>query len=1041
MTTLTAGAGASAGAPINTSGSHLLTLFTGSTAYGTATDRSFTLQTAGGLLVSFNGSNFASFETTGLPATGLIESVSIRNGSAVEIAALTHLLVSISNLRQAVINADASALNYMFFAGHDTLGGSDFADTLVARNGNDTVNAGAGDDRVQGDDGDDTLNGDAGNDSVDGGRGRDFITGGLGDDTLEGGEGDDVLTGGDGNDSIAGGTGADLLNGDDGVDTLHGGDAGDFLVGGAGNDVLNGDGGDDLFRDDAGDDTIHGGTGNDRVLAGEGDDTLDGGAGSDTLSFADATSAVVASLAAGTATAAGYGTDTFTGIESLIGGSGDDVLTGSDGAPPPVLPNLFKPATLNNSYYNRLSLDGSFDIEADAHIQNSTVTPHATVYARASSPWYFAEYYSFTTTMAHAAVTIDIDATDAGFDSALTLYRAEANGNLSWLGIQSNDSPALDPGSNSTRDAWISTTLGAPGTYVAVVSANTYAGFYANYTLHVSVEGAIASAVLDGGAGNDTLAGGAGWETLIGGTGADHVDGGDGNDLVIVNPGDLDVGETLAGGAGIDVLRLAGTGAGSSVDLSGHGVGGFEVLDLDLASLTLSAAQVASLAPDLAIVDRHTGEAVTLRITGAAASIDLSGWTLSGWEAWRDTIVIEGSPTATAYVGSGAYEQVSYAGASAGITASLSSGVENTGDAAGDTYVAIDQITGTAHGDALLGHAGVNALYGGAGNDLLYGLDGDDNLQGGDGDDLIEGGAGADFMDGGNGFDTVSYASAAAPIVRYLGSSSTQPGDARGDVLFSIEALSGSAFADILGGGGGNETLSGAYGNDWLLGMHGDDTLNGDAGNDVLVGGAGSDVLDGGAGDDLAWYRDAGAGVEASLTSGGSGGEAAGDSYAAVENLWGSEFGDTLAGDGAANQVYGFGGVDTLDGAGGDDIVYGGDGADTLTGGAGADSFQFLRWQGEGGDTIADFTSGTDRIAVSRFWFGIDTTGPAAALQAGLADFVTSGGAVSALPTFYWNSATGVLGFDPDGQGQTPTFVLATLQPGASLLLSDIWSG
>ena len=56
-------------------------------------------------------------------------------------------------------------------------------------------------------------------------------------------------------------------------------------------------------------------------------------------------------------------------------------------------------------------------------------------------------------------------------------------------------------------------------------------------------------------------------------------------------------------------------------------------------------------------------------------------------------------------------------------------------------------------------------------------------------------------------------------------------------------------------------------------------------------------------------------------------GDAAGDTYANIENLTGSGFNDTLTGDSGAN---------TLDGGAGSDVLLGGLGADTLIGGTGA---------------------------------------------------------------------------------------------------------
>jgi len=987
MTTLTAQSGTSSEVPINTSGSYLLGLFGGSVAYGTATDTSFTLRTSGGLLVAFNGIGFSQFGATGFPVGGLLGEMSIRTGTGVEIAAVTNMLVRVTDLRAAVAAASADALTYMFFAGPDTIGGSAYADTLVGSNGNDVIN---------GDDGGDTIDGGDGNDTLEGAGGADRIDGGRGDDSINAGTGNDTVLGGAGNDSVVGGDG---------------------------------------------DDSIEGGAGNDTILADAGNDSIDGGAGIDTLSFATVTTAVVASLAAGTAVAAGFGTDTLTGIESLIGGSGNDVLTGGAGMQMPSIPNLLKPSTVFNGYYNPFSLDGTFDLDYDANVENSTVMPHTTVYASTASSYAFSDYYSFTTTAPNTNVVIDIDATDPGFTTYVYLSRGSPNNHLGTVGTNFG-SGVQDPGSTVPFDPYLNVTVAEAGSYYFYVSGYNSSVNNPAYTLHVSLGTAGGRPALDGSAGSDTLTGGSASETLRGGTGADTVDGGAGDDLVIVTTSELNPGDTMAGGTGFDVLQLMGDGTGMSMDLSGNAVSGFESIEMRLSSLTISSDQVTNLDPRLSIVNRVSNAAESIYIIGAAGLVDISGWTLSGWDRSRDTLIISGTATATAYIGSTIYEQVSYANAPAAVGAHLAAAVNNSGDAAGDTYVGIEQLVGSAFNDVLGGDGAVNMLDGGAGGDLLYGYAGADYLFGGDGDDVLEGGAGADFMDGGNGFDNVSYASSASPIVRYLGSSAASGGDAVGDVLFNIESLSGSAFADILGGASNDDTLSGGYGNDWLLGLSGADTLRGDAGNDVLNGGAGADVLDGGGGDDVAYYRDAPAGVMASLESGsGSAGEAAGDSYTAVENLWGSNFNDGLTGNGATNQVYGFAGRDTLDGGGGDDLLYGGEGADILTGGAGADEFFFLQWQSDGGDTLTDFASGIDRILLARFWFGIDTTGPGAALQAGQADFITTGGAMSLLPTFYWNSSTGVLRFDPDGMGLTPTFNMATLQPGASLVLSDIWSG
>ena len=130
---------------------------------------------------------------------------------------------------------------------------------------------------------------------------------------LQGENGNDVLRGYAGNDRIEGGEGNDQLFGDFNADTL---------LGGAGNDTLNGG---------AGGDYVDGGIGNDTII-GDADgarDIIGGGAGIDTLDYSGVTAAITVDLAAGLATGSAIGTDRLFGIERVLGGSGDDVMTGN----------------------------------------------------------------------------------------------------------------------------------------------------------------------------------------------------------------------------------------------------------------------------------------------------------------------------------------------------------------------------------------------------------------------------------------------------------------------------------------------------------------------------------------------------------------------------------------------------------------------------------------------------------------------------------------------------------------------------------------
>jgi Ca2+-binding RTX toxin-like protein len=145
-------------------------------------------------------------------------------------------------------------------------------------------------------------------------------------------------------------------------------------------------------------------------------------------------------------------------------------------------------------------------------------------------------------------------------------------------------------------------------------------------------------------------------------------------------------------------------------------------------------------------------------------------------------------------------------------------------------------------------------------------------------------------------------------------------------------------------------------GNDELLGGAGDDVLYGGAGGDTLDGGIGADALDGGEGRDWADYSRADAAVVADLRSGGTLGEATGDTYVSVENLKGSKHDDILTGDEGVNHIDGNDGADIIDAGAGDDRVRGGAGADDMQGGAGTDTLSYI--SSDAGVTL-DLEAGT----------------------------------------------------------------------------------
>ncbi|MCW0181667.1 MAG: calcium-binding protein [Zavarzinia sp.] len=231
----------------------------------------------------------------------------------------------------------------------------------------------------------------------------------------------------------------------------------------------------------------------------------------------------------------------------------------------------------------------------------------------------------------------------------------------------------------------------------------------------------------------------------------------------------------------------------------------------------------------------------------------------------------------------------------------------------------------------------------------------------------------------------------------------------------SGDSLHGDASNDLLTGTTGIDRLWGEGGNDEITGRGGNDILIGGAGTDILVGGLGADRIDGGTGYDIARFEQKVTLDLADPTR--SRGEAAGDSYTSIEQYRGSEDADRMVGGDGDDIFQGRGGDDVLSGGRGDDILIGGAGGDLLRGGAGADQFRFDR-PTDGGDTIADFTSGADRIAIRASGFGISEI----VLVSGAAPVATGGG-----PQFLFRTEDGILSFDADGEGAGSAVTIATL--------------
>ncbi|PDT46718.1 beta strand repeat-containing protein [Sinorhizobium fredii] len=882
-------------------------------------------------------------------------------------------------------------------SGDDTLTGSGQNNVLRGEAGNDTLAGGGGDDSLFGGAGNDTADGGAGVDTfdlrektdavvitlngannstvfVDGVaedtiRNVENIVGGSAGDTLTGDAAANKLSGARGNDWLMGGNGADILDGGEDIDTadysdktaaiavtLNGSNLATVTIGGVAEDslakienVVGGSGGDQITGDAAAN-TFRGGSGA---------DTLDGGDGSDTADFSDKTQAVLLALNGAVnadATIGGTVEDTVRNIENIIGGSGNDQLTGDAAA------NTFRGGLGADA------LDGGGGIDtADYSDKTASVVVRL---AGASA----------------ATVSVGGVAEDT-LRNIENIIGGEGNDILAGDGFAN----VLDGGGGSDTADYSASTKQVAVSLNGANSATVFVGGVAEDTLRnvENVTGGAVSDVITGDAQANILIGGAGGDLLKGGGGLDVIDGGIGSDtidfsdktaaVVLALAGAVDAIATV-GGVAEDTVRnveniFGGTGAdlltGDGASNTLRGGGGADTLDggagVDTADYRDKTTSV--------VLALDGANAVTVKVNGVNEDTIRNFENISGGAA-GDTLT--GDSLANVLLGNDGGD-------------TLKGGLGND---VLDGGIGIDTADYLEKTDAisvtLNGAVNASVFVGGTAEDIVRGVEnilagsGADTLVGDSASNLFRGAVGADFIDGGAGVDTADYREKTLSVRVLLDGGNDSfvfVGGTVEDTICNIE----NAF-----GGKGNDTLTG----DDLA-----NRLDGNDGKDLLMGGGGADTLDGGAGGDTASYRDKSASVSvtlngatyATVTVGG----VAEDTIRNVENVWGGTGNDTLNGDANAN------------------LLSGGGGSDALFGGAGADTFQFDFALGPSNiDTVADFATG-DKLALSRSVF---TALSGSSLSS--AQFYAEAGATEAQDAnqrIIYDTTTGALYYDADG--------------------------
>lgn len=262
---------------------------------------------------------------------------------------------------------------------------------------------------------------------------------------------------------------------------------------------------------------------------------------------------------------------------------------------------------------------------------------------------------------------------------------------------------------------------------------------------------ALATFLIDGGAGDDSLLGTDGADALIGGDGKDFVDGNAGADVGLLGAGDDvfrwdggDGSDVVEGGSGTDLMIFNGANASEKADLSARN--GRLRFFRDLGNI---------------IMDVNDTEAILFNAFGGADSVtvhNLRGTDVrelnvdlqasSGTVDGADKVIVEGSEGSDVIVvggSAGGVVSVSGLAATVNISGAETTDTLNVKARGGRDVVIASGLTANAIRYVANGGRGNDFLIGGAGNDTLFGGDDEDVLIGGPGNDFLDGGAGDDI--------------------------------------------------------------------------------------------------------------------------------------------------------------------------------------------------------------------------------------------------------------------------------------------------------
>lgn len=483
-----------------------------------------------------------------------------------------------------------------------------------------------------------------------------------------------------------------------------------------------------------GNNTGYGGSGDDKFQIGLGDSIIDGGNGFDTLIFSTGLDVTV-DLRITTAQATGTGSNTLSNVDGLVGGFGNDILTGNNDGNS--LAGGVGVDTLDGGLGND-TLDGGSHGTAGLDVARYSGSAGAVVSLALQGQAQNTIGYGTDTLVGIEA--LEGGAGDDRFTGDNGANRLVGNAGSDTLeGGGGNDT--LDGGTQNSGGLDVARYTGSARAVVSLAlqgQAQNTTGYGAD-TL-IGIEG---------------LEGGSGADEFIGDDTANRLAGNDGNDTLMGGKGN----DTLEGGSGANVARF--TGQFSDYDISA-GAGGRLIvhdriadrdgddtlIDMVWGSFNGELHRLKNTKPNAlslsASVFDETSAVGAALATFSAEDRDGDQLTYSLVADAEGLFRIENNALVLAKPFD--YESVKQYT----VTVKVADGY---GEEAIQTFTIDVRNMVETNPLTLIGTPGVDRLVGEAGHDKIYGYAGKDELIGWAGDDRIYAGLGADTLTGGAGRD------------------------------------------------------------------------------------------------------------------------------------------------------------------------------------------------------------------------------------------------------------------------------------------------